>query len=351
MSTSRCARLNQACGYTQVVHPPTRHEQLRQLQERLERTEAQLALSTIKTPQPSLPSMTPSSIPSRHEIQPEPSATPYSQVLPQPAPSTVTSGGQGVDPGNSAGSLFDVDIFNTLNDGTDTEMMFDLTSEPLEALEPLENLLLHPNPAHVSSRETPDKEIPLSELRTLHDAFFETVYFSFPFINKDRFLSDVCSSTQLSEHALVYAVALSGFNHPTRDTQGQALCYDLARSYAERCERRGDIHTISFVQALVLIGRFEAIDRRLELSWLTLGRASLACQLLNLAQMDQPGNASQQQGQSSSNGCQPGLPQTDNPVVLEERRRTFWALYVLQSYVRTRAGWPCQLGDAKVTDN
>jgi hypothetical protein len=42
------------------------------------------------------------------------------------------------------------------------------------------------------------------------------------------------------------------------------------------------------------------------------------------------------------------LAPEESPVVLEERRRSFWALYMLESYAITRTGLPSDLGSAKV---
>lgn len=39
------------------------------------------------------------------------------------------------------------------------------------------------------------------------------------------------------------------------------------------------------------------------------------------------------------------LPPSNDLAVLEERRRTYWALYIFDSYASTRTGIPCQLVD------
>jgi hypothetical protein len=99
---------------------------------------------------------------------------------------------------------------------------------------------------------------------------------------------------------------------------------------------------------LLLIGRFEAMSRKLERSWLTLGRAAMLCRLLRLHQMDAVRHDQGIQNGKNDTGILSGLPYTEDVALLEERRRTFWALYILQSYVKTRTGWDCQLGDVKV---
>lgn len=126
------------------------------------------------------------------------------------------------------------------------------------------------------------------------------------------------------------------------------MCYNLARNYAERCEREDYLNDLNFLQALLFIGRFEAMSRKLERSWLTLGRAAMLCRLLRLHRMDEAGYGQGMQNGETQGGSLLGLPHTEDPVLLEERRRTFWGLYILQSYVRTRTGWQCQLGDVKV---
>ncbi|WDK09393.1 tat pathway signal sequence [Colletotrichum graminicola] len=201
-----------------------------------------------------------------------------------------------VDIASNGSSVLDIDLFTSVNDGTGSDMAFDWTNQPRSALEPLDNLLL----PCLSPRSLPhsdlEEDISPAELSALHNHYFESIYFSFPFLNRDRFLAESAaggggssSSSSPAVSALVYAVALAGCAHSPKGPGKQSTCYSLARNYAEKCGRDGYLNDLNFLQALLFIGRFEAMDRKLERSWLTLGRAAMLCTLLELPQMDQRG--------------------------------------------------------------
>ncbi|TIC91078.1 Asperfuranone cluster transcription factor afoA [Colletotrichum higginsianum] len=377
----RCDRLNQPCSYNQAHQRRTRDEQLQQLQERLAKTEAQLALNNT-------PRSTPSGRPQSRSETTEPAISSRWPSMPDPVTSNASSGTMSrrssqyqlpttatsqaslvsasghpatsnpmdldkprrmsavVDMSTNGSSLLDIDLFTSFNDGADSNMAFDWTNQPpLSALEPLDNLLLNRLSPQSLSHSDPDEDISPAELSALHNHYFESIYFSFPFLNRDRFLEESAGASSPAVSALIYAVALAGCAHSPKHPNRQATCYSLARNYAEKCERDGGLNDLNFLQALLFIGRFEAMDRKLERSWLTLGRAAMLCRLLRLPQMDQVDEGDGFQDDAGQSGPPMCLPRTDDPVLLEERRRTFWGLYILQSYVKTRTGWQCQLGD------
>ena len=323
----RCNRLNQPCGY-QVHSRRTRDDQLKQLQEWLAKTEAQLALtaqdlSTTTTP----------------HAQPAP-------ILGQTAASTREMSAV-IDAPTNGSFVPDVDLFTSFAQDMDSNITFDWMNQPLTALEPMDDLLL--NQPQKASQSGPEEVLSPTDLSSLHDHYFESVYHSFPFINKDRFMAESTGSGGSAVNALAYAIALAGCSHTTpEDSKRQSKCYNLARDYAERCEREDCMSDLNFLQALLLIGRYEAMSRKLEKSWLTLGRAAMLCRLLRLHRMDEASQHPSAQNEEIQSGSMFSLPHTKDPVLLEERRRTFWGLYILESYVKTRSGLQCQLGDVKV---
>jgi hypothetical protein len=237
-------------------------------------------------------------------------------------------------PANSS-SIFDIDLFNV---EADSNMLFDWPDTPLESIgnHPLNRL----SPKS-STQSGAEQDISTAELSILHKHYFESTYYSFPFLNQDRFVAE-SRGDDSGIKALIYAVALAGCAHPSTQ-QKQSTCYVLARKYAEECEINDDMKNLNFLQALLFIGRFEAMDGKLERSWMTLGRATMVSKLMGLPQIDRPGNSitGNQYGSGSN------LPE-DNQVLLEELRRSFWALYILLSYVKTRTGWQSMLGDTEV---
>ena len=126
----------------------------------------------------------------------------------------------------------------------------------------------------------------------------------------------------------------------------QRACYRQARSYLEICEVDDDddhLADLDVFQALVLVIRYEIMSQRLERAWITLGRAIRLAKMLGLHLLDEerPRDEPARLGFSLS-------PTSDN-ALLEERRRSFWGLYILESYASTRTGLPSHLGDAQVS--
>jgi hypothetical protein len=238
----------------------------------------------------------------------------------------------------SSSSIFDIDLFNV---EADSNMLYDWPDE-LIPLESIRNNPLNRLSPKSSTHSGAEQEISTTELSILHKHYFESTYYSFPFLNQDRFAAE-SRGDDSGIKALIYAVALAGCTHSSAQPNKQSTCYILARNYAEECEINDHMKSLNFLQALLFIGRFEAMDGKLERSWMTLGRATMVSKLMGLPQMDRPDNRNaRSQDDSGSN-----IPGTDQ-VLLEELRRSFWALYILLSYVKTRTGWRCVLGDIEV---
>ncbi|EWZ87321.1 hypothetical protein FOWG_09209 [Fusarium oxysporum f. sp. lycopersici MN25] len=224
-------------------------------------------------------------------------------------------------------------------------MAFDWCNQ-LTALEPLDNILLTRLSPRSLAHSGTEEEISHAELNALHKYYFQSIYFSFPFLNQDRFATESMGGG-LAISALIYAVALAGCAHSSTSQNKESACYILARNYAEKCERDGQLNELNLLQALLFIGRYEAMAGKLERSWMTLGRAVMLSRLLELPYMDKRNEGDGFQDSQRHDGSGLSLPETTDQVLLEERRRTFWALYILLSYVKTRTGWQCMLGDIK----
>nr|ART34995.1 putative Zn2Cys6 DNA-binding transcription factor [Fusarium redolens] len=366
----RCNRLNQPCGYNPISQRRTRDEQLQELQERLAKTEAQLALETPRPRTGSMTSQPPSTttapvMPSRW-LDALSSITPNTNSqyhLPTTASSRIPSipgsagpptgrnpmeldshrnMGTAIDLPTNSSPMLDIDLFNP---GADSHMAFDWCNQ-LTALEPLDNILLTRLSPRSLGHSGTEEEISHAELNSLHKYYFESIYFSFPFLNQDRFAAESMGGG-LAINALVYAVALAGCAHSSTSQNKESTCYILARNYVERCERDGQLNELNLLQALLFIGRYEAMAGKLERSWMTLGRAVMLSRLLGLPYMDKRPEVDRFQDSQGQDGSGLSLPETTDQVLLEERRRTFWALYILLSYIKTRTGWQCMLGDIK----
>lgn len=80
---------------------------------------------------------------------------------------------------------------------------------------------------------------------------------------------------------------------------------------------------------------------------MTLGRAVTLAQILDLHHMD-AGSFHQTNLSRHMSSSETGLPDIQDPVSLEEMRRSFWALYIFESYASVRIGRPCTLEEDKL---
>ncbi|KAJ8120090.1 hypothetical protein O1611_g10455 [Lasiodiplodia mahajangana] len=247
-------------------------------------------------------------------------------------------------------SVSDLDLFANFNDSIDYSaaglgMDWDAMSIAIPLLESTASPTMTASTSHATPFSVQDTEVTSRHLTALHRNYFDIVYFSLPFLTESRFIAELTTKPGSSSVlALSYAVALVGCTVSMQHAHLLDAYYATARNYAEQCEREideGVAVNLNLFQALLFIIRFEITDRRLTRAWMTLGRAVRLSKLLGLHRMD-----------SDTNDYNPGpdlhlsLPATQDFLLLEERRRSFWLLYILESYVRTRTGVDCELGDA-----
>lgn len=168
-----------------------------------------------------------------------------------------------------------------------------------------------------------------------------------PILSMRRFKGGLAMSPSSSPiRSLSYAVALIGTTVSPDHACIQQTCYNAARKYVELCERDEegtDLASLNVFQALLFIIRYELTSKRFTRAWMTIGRALRLAKMLNLHQMDRVGAS--EAGSSDLHFC---LPRTHDPASLEERRRSFWALFIFEGYASTRTGVSCQLCEAQV---
>lgn len=187
-----------------------------------------------------------------------------------------------------------------------------------------------------------------AELAALHEAYRSDLYHALPFLDFGRFQRELAADHEsISILALSYSVALvgstllPGYRHLT------AACYDLSRRYIEICERDEpgeNLISLNLLQAMTFVVRHEITDRHLRRAYMTLGRAIRLMKVLGLHTQD----SESQPDPRDAGDLGMCLPLSMDPLVLEERRRTFWILYILESYVTTRTGISGELGESRV---
>jgi hypothetical protein len=169
-----------------------------------------------------------------------------------------------------------------------------------------------------------------------------------PILSETRFLAELSANPPpKSISALKYSVGLlsaamsSQYHHLRQDL------YNMVRRQIEDCEMDPDTTVFSSLntfQALLFLVRYEIISSHITRAWMTLGRAIRLSSVLRLHRMD---------GSQGVDDIVPGLhvslPIADDQCLLEERRRSFWLLFVWETYIKTRSGMESHLGPVSVS--
>ncbi len=111
----------------------------------------------------------------------------------------------------------------------------------------------------------------------------------------------------------------------------------------ERHEDEANFLSIEALQACVLITWYEFKGRSFCRAWMSLGRAIRLGKMLGLHRMDEDGPV------TCDSGFQLPLPVTNVQAELEERRRTFWVLFIYDAYASARTGSPMVVKAAEVS--
>ncbi|KAH8886312.1 hypothetical protein GQ53DRAFT_845090 [Thozetella sp. PMI_491] len=170
-------------------------------------------------------------------------------------------------------------------------------------------------------------------LSHLHTRFFDIVD---PIVgcmvNRARFQAEAAAfSPPINIQALSHAVAALGALTSTEYISARDKCYNQARELLDLCERQdsgGMLVSINTLQTLVLLALYEFKSPNFARLWMTLGRAIRLCKMMGLDMLDAD-HSSTSAGLSKQPPQLPfQLPPASSPAVLEERRRTFWILYI-----------------------
>jgi hypothetical protein len=175
--------------------------------------------------------------------------------------------------------------------------------------------------------------------------YFNIVYPTIPILSKDHFFAHIWQNQQAPQvQALSYAVALMGSMVSREHKDLQDVCLGHARHFVELCERDEDMPmllSLDLFQALIFLARFELTHRMIVRAWMTVGTAVRLANILRL-HLNNPDT----EGSRRVHG---GLPPTTDPMIIEMRRRSFWSLYICETYASTRAGMSPLLQEEHVT--
>ncbi|VUC26382.1 unnamed protein product [Clonostachys rosea] len=349
----RCVRVGQPCGYAGPRYP-SREElsgQLSQLQNRLTQAEAQISA-------PHLPKLAASYTPSPPLFHPEVPNTEHLDA--RSSPRIQEDDYVPVDPNlmvNVAPEPIHVPSFtSSFPDGIDffSTMSVDWPLEgPANSLETtFPATASSQTPLHFGSQQDTQthaeaEQVSAQDLSILHQKYFSILFHAWPFLSRERFEKELVFQPNWPPIlALSHATALYATTVSQSHQHLQQRCYKAARRYIEMSEmddNESSLANLNLFQALVFVIRYEITSQPLTRAWMTLGRAIRLSKMLKLHKID-----SYESEMTPPIDLEVRLPPPADEMELEERRRSFWSLYILESYASTRTGIACELGEAKL---
>ncbi len=165
--------------------------------------------------------------------------------------------------------------------------------------------------------------------------FFYVFHPLMPIINRTRFESEILqASPPIEVQALHYAIgALGALTMPELQCY-IGRCYDEARNLLDMCERQessGSLTNINALQACALLTLYEFKRPNFARAWMTLGRAIRLVRIMGLHRGDGHNCVTAFWGQPMP------LASPSSKADLEEWRRTFWLLYIFDSFANVKA--------------
>jgi len=190
--------------------------------------------------------------------------------------------------------------------------------------------------------ELSDDGLPSPELmKVLFNLFFDKWHTILPFLYRKRVMEEIASKGPLTQpNTLTFAIlALSGYLHPDAGVKA-ASSYWATRGKAcfDRAVGEGQF-TVQAVQGgIYLCLRMFGLAQMSQM-WIFLGSVWRMCSPLGLDRID-------------SNSAFGGfLPEPRNELEIEERRRTVWAIFILDRLSTTSVSWPVCIDDSQFNVN
>ncbi|KAH9884481.1 hypothetical protein F4778DRAFT_800107 [Xylariomycetidae sp. FL2044] len=183
---------------------------------------------------------------------------------------------------------------------------------------------------------------PLEVIEDLHKTYFTRQQQFVPMIHPARYLQAWYSAPHMKPPmCLQYAMwALVTVHHPKYHIYHDVF-YKRARQYCESDELKGHgehFITLQHAQAWCCIATCEAKKMLFTRAAMSCARAVRLIHMMGLHRLD-----------SSSTEASPTLLPPKDWVELEERRRTFWGIFCIDSHMSISTGWPLLLDPAEIT--
>ncbi|KAF3008031.1 hypothetical protein E8E14_004046 [Neopestalotiopsis sp. 37M] len=181
-------------------------------------------------------------------------------------------------------------------------------------------------------------------LEHLTALYFDKCHEGSPMIHCSRYMTALrCrSASQQPPLFLQYVIMATGATMDARHASLATSLYQQARKLAEADEVEDsgvDQPSVAHAQCWLLLANLEAQNAMFARSYLSLGRSIRFAQLLNLHQLDQVDHR-------QTLFCHHSPPR--DWIEREERRRTWWVIYVADRLVFATSGMPALINDDQI---
>ncbi|KAK3688668.1 fungal-specific transcription factor domain-containing protein [Podospora appendiculata] len=174
----------------------------------------------------------------------------------------------------------------------------------------------------------------------LDQLYFDRVHPNVPIFNQSRYLSwsphATCTGGPSHETCLRYAMWTLAMAQSSQFESFRDILYHETRQLLETLDagenEMGIVH-IEQVQAWLLIAFYDFARCSYRRGWVSAGRALRLVQLARLHEVDCPENKVHE----------------EDPVVVEERRRTFWVAYCLDRFISLNSHYSLTLVDEVIS--
>lgn len=195
--------------------------------------------------------------------------------------------------------------------------------------------------------DIPTQQRASTDTTSRHTSFFSTLDPFMSMVHYPRFLKELEQEPQTTEiQALSHTIAALGAIAAGDQTCLHEKHYRRARDLLDACERHesgSSLISINTLQACVLLTLYEFKKTNFAPAWMALGRATRLAKMMGL---DRAGGSDHFVADRS--GPHIPLPLASTPTESEERRRTFWWLYILATFAAIQMGSASEFDEKQV---
>ncbi|KAH9205012.1 fungal-specific transcription factor domain-containing protein [Leptodontidium sp. 2 PMI_412] len=185
-----------------------------------------------------------------------------------------------------------------------------------------------------------EETLPPTEVyQELLQIYFDQIHPGIPMIHKQKFYTTMkLGPDSRPPLCLQFSIlCLSSSVTPKYKRFGETF-YQKARRYAEISEANGtdEAYTVYHAQCWLLIANFDAQRMHIKRAWMSVGKCIRLVQMIGLHRLDK---------HDSHTGV---VPEAEGFIELEERRRTFWAVYITDRFAYKVSGWSMGMNEHEI---